>query len=438
MLQARCLANNDKIIDLDTLYKQMDALCRLIEQQQIQYTGSSADLNTLRGVPRMGTRLMSNGDSPSSSPSKSSDGSPDSTYKPPCPPRGTVDSYDNVTPAGYSGKSGTSHRVSNGDQSSNSGTMKLELGRNKQGSMLSLVSENHYEVISVASTVNGNLPPPDKQVYATPTYMDGELPHPSQLRNSRSQEGQRSRESSASSSRKKEHRSKSRRNSDSTQTATAKPKRSSNKSLRPPDIAYTNRENLAMTIALQQKLLLEQSSGSRSHDQSQRCLMTNGDMTVLSDPNHNLEWVVKKRSDGSRYVTRRPIRNKILSDRKKRYEDERCGMTTDDDAMSEIKTGKYWSKEDRKSHLQKAKEYRRRKELMRNKMTPVREVEERKSSSSGSAGDKVLVKKSSSGNRHNHPRYNNVLDSPSKAKLRPDQNINNNNNANTVLSVTTV
>ena len=420
----------------------MDALCRLIEQQQIQYSCSngSDDLNTLRGVPRMGTRLMSNGDSPSSSPSKSSESSPDSTYKPPSSAK-VNEKYDNAAPAR---KSNYCPRVSSAEQNCISGTMTLELGRNSRGSTLSLVSENHYEVISVASTINGNLPPPEDKVYATPNYMEGQLPHPSQLRSGRSQGAQRSRESSSSSNRKSGHRSKSRRNSDSVQTSpsAAKPKQQSKSVRQAPDIAYTNRENLAMTIALQQKLLLEQTGGQKFQDLGQRCLMTNGDMTVLSDPNHNLEWVVKKRSDGSRYVTRRPIRHKILSERKKIFEDERCGMTTDDDAMSEIKTGKYWSKEDRKCHLQKAKEYRRRKELMRTKMTPVREVDERKSSPSGSGADKGMCKKLPSGVRYSQKRYHTgVLDSPSKSNSsRPDQNNlnNNNNNSTTVLSVTTV
>ena len=37
-------------------------------------------------------------------------------------------------------------------------------------------------------------------------------------------------------------------------------------------------------------------------------------------------------------------------------------MTTDDDAMSELKVGRYWSKGDRKRHLEKAREQRRRRE----------------------------------------------------------------------------
>lgn len=39
-------------------------------------------------------------------------------------------------------------------------------------------------------------------------------------------------------------------------------------------------------------------------------------------------------------------------------------MTTDDDTMSEMKMGRYWSKEERKQQLLRAKEQRRRREMM--------------------------------------------------------------------------
>lgn len=52
----------------------------------------------------------------------------------------------------------------------------------------------------------------------------------------------------------------------------------------------------------------------------------------------NWEWKVKIRPDGTRYVTRRPTRNKMLKERAKRVTEERnSGLTTDDDAMSELK-----------------------------------------------------------------------------------------------------
>ncbi|XP_055795461.1 PDZ domain-containing RING finger protein 4-like isoform X4 [Salvelinus fontinalis] len=78
-----------------------------------------------------------------------------------------------------------------------------------------------------------------------------------------------------------------------------------------------------------------------------------------------MEWKVKIRSDGTRYITKRPIRDKILRERALKIKEERSGgMTTDDDAMSEMKMGRYWSKEERKQHLVRAKEQRRRREFM--------------------------------------------------------------------------
>uniref|UniRef100_A0A1A7XBX9 PDZ domain-containing protein n=2 Tax=Iconisemion striatum TaxID=60296 RepID=A0A1A7XBX9_9TELE len=83
----------------------------------------------------------------------------------------------------------------------------------------------------------------------------------------------------------------------------------------------------------------------------------------LNEP--KMEWKVKIRSDGTRYITKRPVRDKILRERALKIKEERSGgMTTDDDAMSEMKMGKYWSKEERKQHLVRAKEQKRRREFM--------------------------------------------------------------------------
>ncbi|XP_015819548.1 PDZ domain-containing RING finger protein 4 [Nothobranchius furzeri] len=83
----------------------------------------------------------------------------------------------------------------------------------------------------------------------------------------------------------------------------------------------------------------------------------------LNEP--KMEWKVKIRSDGTRYITKRPVRDKILRERALKIKEERSGgMTTDDDAMSEMKMGRYWSKEERKQHLVRAKEQKRRREFM--------------------------------------------------------------------------
>ncbi|KAM6471335.1 PDZ domain-containing protein 4 isoform 2-T2 [Liasis olivaceus] len=77
-----------------------------------------------------------------------------------------------------------------------------------------------------------------------------------------------------------------------------------------------------------------------------------------------MEWKVKVRSDGTRYVAKRPVRDRLLKARAMKIREERSGMTTDDDAVSEMKMGRYWSKEERKQHLIRAREQRKRREFM--------------------------------------------------------------------------
>ncbi|KAJ8382830.1 hypothetical protein SKAU_G00036080 [Synaphobranchus kaupii] len=87
------------------------------------------------------------------------------------------------------------------------------------------------------------------------------------------------------------------------------------------------------------------------------------------------EWKVKVRSDGTRYITKRPVRDRLLRERALKIREERSGgTTTDDDAASELKMGRYWSKEERKQHLLRAKEQRRRREfMMRSRLESLRE-----------------------------------------------------------------
>ncbi|XP_029472402.1 PDZ domain-containing RING finger protein 4 isoform X2 [Rhinatrema bivittatum] len=99
-----------------------------------------------------------------------------------------------------------------------------------------------------------------------------------------------------------------------------------------------------------------------------------------------MEWKVKIRSDGTRYITKRPVRDKLLKERALKIKEERSGMTTDDDTMSEMKMGRYWSKEERKQHLVRAKEQRRRREfMMRSRLECLKE-----SPQSGSEGKKEI------------------------------------------------
>nr|XP_032649508.1 PDZ domain-containing protein 4-like [Chelonoidis abingdonii] len=62
-------------------------------------------------------------------------------------------------------------------------------------------------------------------------------------------------------------------------------------------------------------------------------------------------------------ITPAPL-DRLLKARALKIREERSGMTTDDDAVSEMKMGRYWSKEERKQQLLRAREQRRRRELM--------------------------------------------------------------------------
>lgn len=78
-----------------------------------------------------------------------------------------------------------------------------------------------------------------------------------------------------------------------------------------------------------------------------------------------MEWKVKRRQDGTRYIVRRPVRNQMLRDRAQKISDERNEMTTeDDDTKSEVKLGRYWPKEERKKHMEKSRERRQRQETL--------------------------------------------------------------------------
>uniref|UniRef100_A0A673L8S6 PDZ domain-containing RING finger protein 4-like n=1 Tax=Sinocyclocheilus rhinocerous TaxID=307959 RepID=A0A673L8S6_9TELE len=112
------------------------------------------------------------------------------------------------------------------------------------------------------------------------------------------------------------------------------------------------------------QLLQQHSSSSLECSQSQLSLLSLRGRPGPTPPGR-LEWKVKVRADGTRYVARRPARDRILRERALRIREERSGgMTTDDDAVSELKMGRYWSKEERKQQLARAREQRRRREFM--------------------------------------------------------------------------
>lgn len=117
----------------------------------------------------------------------------------------------------------------------------------------------------------------------------------------------------------------------------------------------------------QSYMQLIQQKSAVEYAQSQMSLVSMcRDPITPSDLEPKMEWKVKIRSDGTRYITKRPIRDKLLRERALRIHEERSGgMTTDDDALSELKMGRYWSKEERKQHAVRAKEQRQRREFMK-------------------------------------------------------------------------
>ncbi|MCI4375168.1 hypothetical protein PGIGA_G00106210 [Pangasianodon gigas] len=113
---------------------------------------------------------------------------------------------------------------------------------------------------------------------------------------------------------------------------------------------------------------LIQQKSAVEYAQSQMSLASMCRDPVSAEP--KAEWKVKIRSDGTRYITKRPARDRLLKERALRIREERSGgMTTDDDAASELKMGRYWSKEERKQHVVRAKEQRQRREFMKQSRT---------------------------------------------------------------------
>lgn len=87
----------------------------------------------------------------------------------------------------------------------------------------------------------------------------------------------------------------------------------------------------------------------------------------LNGSQQNIEWKVRMSKDGSQiFVRKRPAtparqaRNKLLRERAQKITDERKGITTDDDAQT-IYQGRYWPREDRRRHLERVREARRKK-----------------------------------------------------------------------------
>ncbi|XP_067399262.1 PDZ domain-containing protein 4 isoform X1 [Emydura macquarii macquarii] len=84
---------------------------------------------------------------------------------------------------------------------------------------------------------------------------------------------------------------------------------------------------------------------------------------------------------------RRPGRDRLLKARALKIREERSGMTTDDDAVSEMKMGRYWTRGERKQQLLRAREQRRRRELMlQSRLDWQREAGEGRAAAAAAAG----------------------------------------------------
>ncbi|XP_043478721.1 E3 ubiquitin-protein ligase PDZRN3 [Leptopilina heterotoma] len=151
------------------------------------------------------------------------------------------------------------------------------------------------------------------------------------------------------------------------------------------DTMYTNVANLQQTMIFQQQLFKEAltkknnatkdaSSGKKSKSQrhfqapslsqyqfigSQQVCAVNAWIPPEDKCEIQMEWKVKRRADGTRYIARRPVRSRRLKNRALKISEERAGNTTEDDTISEIKLGRYWSKEERKKQLEQARERKR-------------------------------------------------------------------------------
>ncbi|CAB3406658.1 unnamed protein product [Caenorhabditis bovis] len=75
----------------------------------------------------------------------------------------------------------------------------------------------------------------------------------------------------------------------------------------------------------------------------------------IADTAIHYKWKIKRRCDGSRYIVKRPIRSQILKKREAQLYRERAPISTDDDAMSELKLGRFHTREERKRILEREK-----------------------------------------------------------------------------------
>lgn len=123
------------------------------------------------------------------------------------------------------------------------------------------------------------------------------------------------------------------------------------------------------------------------HDHRSKKKSNLNDNPAMNGSEQNMEWKVRMSKDGSQiFVRKRPAtaarqaRNKLLRDRAQKITDERKGMTTDDDTQT-IYQGRYWPKEDRRRHLERVREARRK------KIQKLQQIKESESPHTGSGSE---------------------------------------------------
>ncbi|KOC59342.1 PDZ domain-containing protein 4 [Habropoda laboriosa] len=198
----------------------------------------------------------------------------------------------------------------------------------------------------------------------------------------------------------------------------------------PADTMYTNMANLQQTMLLQQQLFKQAldrrnstiaaprktggdgggtAKKSRSHGNfqapnltryqfvgSQQVCGTNSWIPPEDKGNEvQMEWKVKRRADGTRYIARRPVRNRILRNRAIKISEERAGHSTEDDTMSEVKVGRYWTKEERKRQLERARERKQRQQELQLQQQQHQQLQLQQTNEllAGEHGDEKLAKK---------------------------------------------
>ncbi|XP_067863882.1 PDZ domain-containing RING finger protein 4-like [Heptranchias perlo] len=99
--------------------------------------------------------------------------------------------------------------------------------------------------------------------------------------------------------------------------------------------------------------------------QQETAVECNESLSEAGEGDGEMSSPVSRLEDGGTcFTTKKQLRDQLLKDRAVKIGEERNGVTTDDDALSEIKMGRYWNKVERRQHLTLAKEKRRRREVM--------------------------------------------------------------------------